>query len=33
MPQSQAAALPGHKEEEEVDKTKQVQIEQTYEKH
>ena len=33
MPQSQAAALPGHQEEEEADKTKQVQIEQTYEKH
>ena len=33
MPQSQTAALPGHQEEEETDKTKQAQIEQTYEKH
>ena len=33
MPQSQATALPGHQEEEETDKTKQAQIEQTYEKH
>ena len=33
MPQSQAAAHPRHKEEEETDKTKQAQIEQTYEKH
>ena len=31
MPQSQAAALPRHQEEEETDKTKQEQIEQTYE--
>ena len=31
MPQSQAAALPRHQEEEETDKTKQAQIEQTYE--
>ena len=29
MPQSQTAALPRHKEEEETDKTKQAQIEQT----
>ena len=33
MPQSQTEALPRHQEEEETDKTKQVQIEQTYEKH
>ena len=33
VPQSQTAALPGHQEEEETDKTKQAQIEQTYEKH
>ena len=33
MPQSQTAALPRHQEEEKTDKTKQVQIEQTYEKH
>ena len=33
VPQSQAAALPRHQEEEETDKTIQVQIEQTYEKH
>ena len=33
MPQSQSAALPRHQEEEETDKTKQSQIEQTYEKH
>ena len=32
-PQSQTAALPRHQEEEETDKTKQTQIEQTYEKH
>ena len=32
-PQSQAAAHPRHKKEEEIDKTKQAQIEQTYEKH
>ena len=31
-PQSQAAALPRHQEEEETDKIKQAQIEQTYEK-
>ena len=33
VPQSQAAALPIHQEEKETDKTKQAQIEQTYEKH
>ena len=33
MPQSQTAALSRHQEEEEVDKTKQAQNEQTYEKH
>ena len=33
VPQSQAATLPRHQEEEETDKTKQAQIEQTYEKH
>ena len=32
-PQSQTAALPRHQEAEETDKTKEVQIEQTYEKH
>ena len=32
MPQSQTAALPKHKEEEETDKTKHAQIEQTYKK-
>ena len=32
-PQSQAAALPRHQEEEEKIKIKQAQIEQTYEKH
>ena len=32
VPQSQAAALPRHQEEEETDKTKQAQIEQTYKK-
>ena len=31
MPQSQTAALPRHQEEEETDKSKQAQIEQTYE--
>ena len=31
--QSQAAALPRHQEEEKTDKTKQAQIEQTYEKY
>ena len=31
MPQSQTAALPRHQEEEETDKIKQAQIEQTYE--
>ena len=31
--QLQTAALPRHQEEEETDKTKQAQIEQTYEKH
>ena len=31
VPESQTAALPGHQEEEETDKTKQGQIEQTYE--
>ena len=30
VPQSQAAAFPRHQEEKETDKTKQVQIEQTY---
>ena len=30
VPQSQTAALPRHQEEEEKDKTKQAQIEQTY---
>ena len=33
VPQSQTAALPRHQEEEKTDKTKQAQIEQTYEKH
>ena len=33
VPQSQTAVLPRHQEEEETDKTKQAQIEQTYEKH
>ena len=33
VPQSQAAALPGHYEDKETDKTKQAQIEQTYKKH
>ena len=33
VPQLQAAAHPRHQEEEEKDKTKQAQIEQTYEKH
>ena len=33
VPQSQTAALPIHQEEEKTDKTKQAQIEQTYEKH
>ena len=33
VPQSQIAALPWHQEEEETDKSKQAQIEQTYEKH
>ena len=33
VPQSQPAALPRHQEEEETDKSKQAQIEQTYEKH
>ena len=33
MPQSQTAALPKYQEEEKTDKTKQAQIEQTYEKH
>ena len=32
-PQSQTAALPRHQEDEETDKTKQAQTEQTYEKH
>ena len=32
VPQSQAAALPRPQEEEDTDKTKQAQIEQTYEK-
>ena len=31
--QSQTTALPRHQEEEEINKTKQSQIEQTYEKH
>ena len=33
VPQSQTAVLPRQQEEEETDKTKQAQIEQTYEKH
>ena len=33
MPQLQTAALPRHQEEEETDKSQQVQIDQTYEKH
>ena len=33
VPQLQIAALPRHQEEEETDKIKQAQIEQTYEKH
>ena len=33
VPQSQTAALPRRHEEEETDKSKQAQIEQTYEKH
>ena len=33
VPQSQAAVLLRHEEEEETDKIKQAQIEQTYEKH
>ena len=33
LPQSQTAALSRHHEEVETDKTKQAQIEQTYEKH
>ena len=33
VPQSQTAALPRHQEEKETDKTKQAQIEETYEKH
>ena len=33
VPQSQAAALSKHQEEEETDKTKQAQIEQAYERH
>ena len=33
VPQSLAAAHPRHEEEEETDKTKQAQIEQTHEKH
>ena len=33
VPQSQTAALPRHQEEEETDKSKQAQIEQTYEKN
>ena len=33
MPQTQTAALPRHQEEEETEKIKQAQIEQTYEKH
>ena len=33
VPQSQTAAHPRHQEEEETDKTKQAQIEQTYQKH
>ena len=33
VPQSQTAAIQRHQEEEETDKSKQAQIEQTYEKH
>ena len=33
VPQSQTAAFPRHQEEAETDKSKQAQIEQTYEKH
>ena len=33
VPQSQTAALSRHQKEEKTDKTKQAQIEQTYEKH
>ena len=33
LPQSQTAALPRPQEEEETDKSKQAQTEQTYEKH
>ena len=33
VPQLQNAALPRHQEEKETDKTKQAQIEQTYEKY
>ena len=33
MPQSQTAALPRSQEEEETDKSKRAQTEQTYEKH
>ena len=33
VPQSQAAALPRHQEEEDTGKTKQAEIEQTYENH
>ena len=33
MPHSQTTALPKYQEEEETDKTKQAQIEQTYEEH
>ena len=33
VPQSQTAVLSRHKEEEETDKSKQAQLEQTYEKH
>ena len=33
VPQSQTAALPKHQTEEEINKTHQAQIEQTYEKH
>ena len=33
VPQSQTAALSRHQEEEETDKSKQAQTEQTYEKH
>ena len=33
VPQSQTTVLPRYQEEEETDKSKQAQIEQTYEKH